>query len=149
MIIDEGTSAQEMYGTSFAMPATAEKGYVDVSITVGTPGGHSSIPPEHTGIGVISQILSAIEANPYEPTYADVEDPILQALVCGQQYAKKGTFPKNMSKLLKKGDLKGLAKEFAGTGRAQKALVSTTQAVDVIRGGVKVNALPEEVSAIV
>ena len=38
----------DMYGATFAMPATAEKGYLDVRIEVSTPGGHSSVPPAHT-----------------------------------------------------------------------------------------------------
>jgi Gly-Xaa carboxypeptidase len=42
-------------------------GYFDVRIIVETSGGHSSVPPDHTGIGILSQVISAIEAAPYEP----------------------------------------------------------------------------------
>jgi len=42
-------------------------GYHDVKITVETSGGHSSVPPDHSGIGILSQIISAVEAKPYEP----------------------------------------------------------------------------------
>jgi acetylornithine deacetylase/succinyl-diaminopimelate desuccinylase-like protein len=42
-------------------------GYFDVRVTIETPGGHSSVPPDHTGIGVLSRIISVIESNPYEP----------------------------------------------------------------------------------
>ena len=38
----------ERYGGIFASPAIAEKGKLDTRIEVNTPGGHSSIPPEHT-----------------------------------------------------------------------------------------------------
>src|SRR5579863_9678032 len=31
-----------------AIPAIAEKGYMDVRVSVSTPGGHSSVPPPHT-----------------------------------------------------------------------------------------------------
>ena len=37
-----------VYGATFAIPAIAEKGYLDVRVEVATPGGHSSIPPPHT-----------------------------------------------------------------------------------------------------
>ena len=37
-----------VYGSTFAMTAIAEKGYLDVRVEVATPGGHSSIPPPHT-----------------------------------------------------------------------------------------------------
>lgn len=46
---DEGIAGiEEHFGTEFALPATAEKGYVDVQMTVDTAGGHSSTPPDHT-----------------------------------------------------------------------------------------------------
>lgn len=38
----------ELYGAIFAVPAVAEKGYLDVRVEVSSPGGHSSIPPAHT-----------------------------------------------------------------------------------------------------
>lgn len=38
----------------FALPSTSEKGYLDVLVEVSTPGGHSSVPPEHTVCMMIS-----------------------------------------------------------------------------------------------
>lgn len=38
----------EQYGTVFATPGVAEKGSMNVELDVSTPGGHSSVPPEHT-----------------------------------------------------------------------------------------------------
>lgn len=29
---------------------------------------HSSVPPAHTGIGIMSQIIQSIEEHPFEPT---------------------------------------------------------------------------------
>jgi Gly-Xaa carboxypeptidase len=49
MQFDEGIPGIEhRFGTDFALPATAEKGYLDVTVTVNGPGGHSSTPPDHT-----------------------------------------------------------------------------------------------------
>lgn len=46
---DEGIAGIEShFGIEMAMPATAEKGYIDVTVTVNTEGGHSSTPPDHT-----------------------------------------------------------------------------------------------------
>lgn len=68
LIIDEGgLGIKDMNGATFALPGLGEKGYFDARITVETAGGHSSVPPDHTGIGILSQIVSAIEAAPYEP----------------------------------------------------------------------------------
>jgi len=73
LIIDEGgLGIKDMNGATFALPGLGEKGYFDARITVETAGGHSSVPPDHTGIGILSQIVSAIEANLYEPDLTPV-----------------------------------------------------------------------------
>jgi Gly-Xaa carboxypeptidase len=67
-IIDEGGSeVKNIYGATFALPGTAEKGYFDVKVTVSGKGGHSSVPPEHTTIGQLSKVIELIENNPWEP----------------------------------------------------------------------------------
>jgi Gly-Xaa carboxypeptidase len=49
-IIDEGFSGvAEDYGIPIASLGMAEKGSVSVKLTIDTPGGHSSVPPVHTG----------------------------------------------------------------------------------------------------
>lgn len=48
IIVDEGAGFSELYGQVFATPGIAEKGYLDATITVNMPGGHSSVPPDHT-----------------------------------------------------------------------------------------------------
>jgi len=45
---------QELFGSVVALPAVAEKGYIDIELSVASPGGHSSIPPEHTVGSIIS-----------------------------------------------------------------------------------------------
>ena len=67
-IIDEGGSeVKNIYGATFALPGTAEKGYFDVKVRVSGEGGHSSVPPEHTTIGQLSKVIELIENNPWEP----------------------------------------------------------------------------------
>ena len=39
---------QQLFGSVVALPAVVEKGYLDVHLSVASPGGHSSIPPKHT-----------------------------------------------------------------------------------------------------
>lgn len=151
VIVDEGAGISDAWGSLMATPGVAEKGYTDVVITVRMPGGHSSIPPDHTSIGVISELIQLIEAHPY-PTQLDSENPYLGKLQCGAAHAPE--FPKKLRKLLevdqrqcsaKKGDV--LALEAAKEGLPIKYLMQTSIAVDTIVGGVKVNALPERVSA--
>lgn len=89
-------------------------------------------------------MVHALEANPYPNSFA-LTDPVLGHLICGAEYSPN--FPPTWKALLKAGPigLTTLANLFASTGDSQHALVSTTQAIDVIAGGSKVNSLPEEV----
>jgi Gly-Xaa carboxypeptidase len=149
-LVDEGAGFMEAWGSVFAAPGTGEKGYTDVHITIRMPGGHSSIPTDHTSIGVLSELITKVEAGQY-PTYLTDDNPYLGQLQCGAAHAPD--FPKKIKKLLGKHTSHAckskpdyLAIEAAKESRGVKYLMQTSQAVDVIEGGVKVNALPERVS---
>jgi len=152
VIIDEGAGIASTWGTHFAYPGVAEKGYIDVEIVVRMPGGHSSIPPAHSGIGVMSELITLIEAHPYKPRLHD-KNPYLGLMECGAEHSPD--FPENLKKLLsrrgkgKRGSEDKLAEEAAKESPFIKYLFTTSIAVDVIGGGVKVNALPERTRAIV
>lgn len=159
VIVDEGAGFEETWGTLFAKPGTAEKGYVDVKVTVRMPGGHSSIPSDHTSIGVLSELITKIESEQY-PTRLVEENPYYSQLQCGAGYSDN--FPKKLKKLLADNAFKKpsffltcrnkpdrLALEAAKQGPAIKYLMQTSQAVDVISGGIKTNALPERATVTV
>ena len=156
-IVDEGGGAMQAWGTNFMAPGVAEKGYIDVNVVVRMPGGHSSVPPEHTGIGVMSELVALLEAHPYEPKL-DSKNPFMGIMQCGAAHAPD--FPKKLKKLLprpghhrrsgcqsKRRD--ELAREAAKAGPIIKYLFTTSQAVDIVGGGVKANALPERTTALV
>lgn len=159
-IVDEGAGVSEQWGKLMATPGVAEKGYTDVTITIRMPGGHSSIPPPHTSIGVLSELIVLVEADMY-PTWLDTSNPYRSQLQCGNAYSP--TFPKKLRHLLehershsrqcavakKSHKHDRLAQEAAKAGLAERYLMQTSIAVDVIGGGVKVNALPERVSVVV
>lgn len=159
VIVDEGSGFEQAWGTLFAKPGTAEKGYTDVHLTVRTPGGHSSVPSDHTSIGILSELITMIEAEQY-PTRLVNENPYYTQLQCGAAYSPE--FPHKLKKLLDrrsstsawhqkrcKAEQDFLAIEAAKQGPVIKYLMQTSQAVDVISGGIKVNALPERATAIV
>jgi len=154
-IVDEGAGFEEQWGSVFSTPAVAEKGYTDVVVTIRMPGGHSSIPPKHTSIGVLSEMITMIEEEQYSPRLDD-KNPYLGALQCGAEYASD--FPNKLRKLLHRRSDHGqtcknrkdrLAEAAAEQSNQVRYLMQTSQAVDIISGGAKVNALPERVSAIV
>ncbi|KAJ3251771.1 hypothetical protein HDU77_005664 [Chytriomyces hyalinus] len=148
LLIDEGTSFDEFEGVPMANVAVAEKGYVDVSVTVETKGGHSSVPPKHTGIGLTALLVSALEAHPYPVSIPD-SNPILGLVHCYAEHSPKpkkffkwavNHLPESRSKL---------AEKVASISPSFEALLGTTQATDIIFGGLKVNALPEKVTTVI
>lgn len=52
-IVDEGSGISEIWGQTFAAPGVAEKGAVDVVVTIRMPGGHSSVPPP-VSLGILA-----------------------------------------------------------------------------------------------
>lgn len=148
MIVDEGgLGIQDIYGSRFALPSTGEKGYIDVVIDLITTGGHSSVPPRHTGIGIIAELVKEIEDKEYDLDLTP-KNPYFYQLQCEAEFAR--AMDKNFKKdILKLSSNAAAKKRVLDTLRADdttKALISTTQAIDIIFGGLKINALPEKVT---
>jgi Gly-Xaa carboxypeptidase len=160
MLVDEGGGIVPVWGRAFGMPGTAEKGKYDLNVTVSTRGGHSSVPPRHTGIGLAALLVAALERNPH-PMQLKEESPVWGHLQCAARYGPE--VPHDLRAAVRKavgGSKKALKaipdilfKYFAapepGLGNMAAALLGTTQATDMIAGGVKINALPEVVTAFV
>ncbi|KAI1425356.1 peptidase family M20/M25/M40 [Xylaria sp. FL1777] len=142
LILDEGGMGLELLGndTLYALPAVMEKGHIDIWIELHVNGGHSSTPFPHTGIGIVSEIVTQLEAHPWEPKLIE-GSPIHNHFICQSEYSPKSA-PK-ITKLIKEGDLKSLAKELATIDRSTHYRLQTSQAVDYFLGGVKINAMPE------
>ncbi|KAJ7449583.1 hypothetical protein FB451DRAFT_748797 [Mycena latifolia] len=149
-VIDEGGGFTDAYGSVFAVPAVAEKGYLDVHVEVTSPGGHSSVPPAHTTIGMLAALLVKYEDNPYKLELS--RDSILYSTI--QCLGEHGaTVPKALKKIIQrsshsKGALRALEKVLF-EDKMYRSLIGTTQAIDIIQGGVKSNALPEQAYALV
>ncbi|KAG9073480.1 hypothetical protein FS749_015124 [Ceratobasidium sp. UAMH 11750] len=172
-LVDEGGGISNVGDIAIAQPAVAEKGYLDVQIEVATPGGHSSVPPEHTSIGILASLLVEIESTPYDPELPR-SSPIYSLLQCYAAHVPslpqsfrdsvfKSICPPSSSRRAQRKCDKALKQVEAQLfdahselnkgdkiqARAQRSLLRTTQAVDRIDGGVKANALPELASAVV
>ncbi|KAF5371886.1 hypothetical protein D9757_010578 [Collybiopsis confluens] len=143
-IIDEGGGFSDQYGTVFATPGVAEKGNVNVDISVAAPGGHSS------SIGILAALLVQLEQHPFE-VHIDRDTPTYQLFQCFAQHAS--SIPSHLRDAIKRSidSDKALreAENIIFKDKMFKSLLGTTQAVDIIHGGVKSNALPEQAYALV
>lgn len=146
MLVDEGGhNFNSMYGADMVSVATSEKGYLDVEIIVDTPGGHASIPPRHTGIGIMANLIQTLEAQPFSVVLDD-KNPLLEFLTCLTTHAP-GVDPKLKWAIDHLPVSRGLVERYLDSNDSLRYYAATSQAVDVINGGAKVNALPERVRA--
>ncbi|KIM44930.1 hypothetical protein M413DRAFT_442904 [Hebeloma cylindrosporum] len=150
MVVDEGSGFSQQFGSVVATPGIAEKGFINVLVEVTAPGGHSSIPPAHTSIGILSALLVHYEKNPYEVKIGRHE-PVYDTLQCIAEHAK--SVPSHLRTVIKRSAHSKRAlhalQAFVRKDKVLSSLVGTTQAIDIIHGGVKSNALPEQAWAIV
>lgn len=151
ILIDEGGGYSDRFGATVSMPSVAEKGQIDVRVELRTPGGHSSKPPAHTGIGILSRIIVHLEDNPH-PQILSRGGVYYQQIQCLAEHAPE--LPARIKGLAKKSlsndeALKELTEALSQTFSDFGPSTGTTQAIDIIHGGVKSNALPEMVFTIV
>lgn len=151
-IIDEGPGVMKdpMTGQYVAAPATGEKGYVDLKAILQMPGGHSSVPPDHGAIAIMGELAYNIENDPYELLLIE-KNPLLHYLQCLAVHSDR------LPTLTKKTILRAAKDKVANSKVVEvlnkssltKYLIRTSQAIDVIFGGEKNNALPEDVELVV
>ena len=150
VILDEGGLGMQRLGndgdddddTIYALTSVIERGHVDVYLELSLLGGHSSLPDEHTGIGIVAEMIGALEAHPYEPELLQ-DSPVHHQLQCEARYSPDAR--PEITELVKKGDIKGLTVELAKE-RLSRYMITSSQSVDRIRGGEKINAMPEHVT---
>lgn len=153
-------------------PGVAEKGGLNVRFEISAPGGHSSVPPAHTvsfdisytsqitaedvrvilqSIGMLAAVIKQLEDNPHKP-HLNRSGIYYSLLQCQAEHDP--SLPANFRSLIVRSRrsekaLHTLEDHLLRTDRLFPALAGTTQAADVIRGGVKTNALPERAQVIV
>lgn len=148
-LVDEGggLTVDPPTGAIVAPIGTGEKGYIDVIVDLITPGGHSSVPPDHTSIGIMGELSYIIEKDPYQPIFTP-KNPIFGYMQCLATHSGDKMSPLLRKSILRAGFDKfanGIVTKVMTLNLATKFLVQTSQAQDIVRGGEKVNALPESV----
>ena len=149
-ILDEG--APMCIGVNknyYGFVVTAEKGYLDLAIEVNAPSGHSSNPTDKTSIGLLSEILSSYEKDKFKPIIPD-ENPMLNLFECVSEQSKLPFFFKIIAKLSRANELaKNLLINKLSNVSLFEYTIRTSQAIDVISGGTKYNALPYNATAVI
>src|SRR5882724_2796478 len=138
-VLDEGGALATGLVTGISGPVAlvgiAEKGYVTVAITAQAEGGHSSMPPDETAVGILAAAIVRLEHDQMPravrgPTaamfdYLGPEMSFGPRLVMANRWLLGGI----------------LAHEFGATPQGN-AMLRTTTAPTVLQAGVKENVLP-------
>lgn len=82
-VMDEGGALTQNIMAGLEQPVAvigvSEKGYVNLVLTVTDAGGHSSQPPDHTALGILSQAIVRVESHPF-PARMDFLLPTFEAI---------------------------------------------------------------------
>lgn len=124
-----------------ALVGVAEKGFVNLRLTVNAPGGHSSQPPDHTAAGILSHAIVALESHPFSSDlrytkmtmdYVGSQSDFMTRLVMANLWL----FEPVVASLLAKTP-------------ATAALTRSTIAATMLEGSSKSNILPTRATAVV
>ncbi|MDO7854344.1 M20 family peptidase [Hymenobacter convexus] len=125
-----------------ALVGISEKGYLSLELTATGRGGHSSMPPAQTSIGIVAAAVVKLEQNPFPARLEGGDDHLLDYLASevplGQRvvFANRWLFAPLIKKIL------------AGTASGN-ATLRTTTAATIFRAGAKDNVLPIDATATV
>ena len=124
-----------------AMIGTSEKGYLSLELTVETPGGHSSVPPKESSIGILAGAVRKVEQHPMP---AHVHGPVGEFL----EYAGgSSSFP--MRAVYKNMWLFGPVMQKAlESSPDSNATLRTTTAATIFQAGTKDNVMPSQARAV-
>ncbi len=146
LVLDEGMNILDGIIANVAAPVAlvgiAEKGYLSLRLTVETLGGHSSIPPAETAIGLMSRALQRIIAAPFPTRFNGPTRQMFRYLGPEMVWSKK----------LALANLwlfePFLRRELAASPLTN-ALIRTTVAPTIFNAGIKDNVLPAHATAVI
>ena len=144
-VLDEGGAVTEGLITAVDQPVAiigmAEKGYVNLILTVNAPGGHSSQPPRQTAVGILSRAIVQVEDHPFPARL----DYLLQT------FDAIGSHAPFMTRLTM-GNLwlfSSLVKSQLLKSKDNAAGIQTTTAATMVSGSPKSNILPTRATAVI
>jgi carboxypeptidase PM20D1 len=125
-----------------AIIGTSEKGYLSLELSVETLGGHSSVPPSTSSIGILSKAIHKIETHPMP---AHIHGPIGEFL---EYSGGSASFPmrvvfRNMWLFAP------IVQRILESAPDTNATLRTTAAPTIFRAGSKDNVMPSHATAIV
>jgi len=123
------------------MIGISEKGYLSLKLTAAVEGGHSSMPPQETAIGILSKAIVNLERNPM-PAHLEVVEFLMSHLGSALPFKQRLLFANTWL-------FGGLLKKQLRKSNLLNASMRTTTAPTLISAGSKDNVLPASAEAVV
>ena len=120
----------------------AEKGNTDIRITVHAKGGHSSQPPQHTGVGLVADVVHDLEKHQFKAKMLPMVEDMFTLI------GKHMTYPGRLVTCNLK-ILKPLVLAIAKKIPPAAAFIRTTTACTMLEGSPAANVLPQTASVTV
>ncbi len=125
-----------------ALIGIAEKGYVSLELVVEGPGGHSSMPPAETNIGVLAEAITRLQESPFPASLEGASRDMFAALAPHMPLSGRMVFANLWL-------FEPLLERMLAADPTSAAMLRTTTAPTIIEGGVKANVLPIVARAVV
>jgi len=144
-LLDEGGSVIDSFLPGVEIPVAvigiSEKGYLSLRLTVEVEGGHSSMPPQETAIGILSKAIANLENKPM-PSHLEVVEFMMGYLGSALPFIQRFLFANSWL-------FGALLKKRLRQSNLMNASIRTTTAPTIIEAGVKDNVLPAKAEAVV
>ncbi len=124
-----------------ALIGIAEKGYVSLKLSAEGTGGHSSMPPQQTALGIVASAVATLEANPF-PARTQGSKKFFGAVGPHMPFFQRMIFANLWL-------FEPLLVNVLSQTPSTNASIRTTTAPTIFRAGVKDNLLPKRAEAVV
>ncbi len=148
LVLDEGSGYvkgenRQCPGQDLAEIGIFEKGYVDLQLTVQSPGGHASRPGPTTALGILAKAINALEDNLFP---LSIPKPVQWQYQAMTPYLAEGEYKEKAKNMQK--DPIAFAQYLSQTPKGN-AMVRTTTAPTMASASNRPNVLPMQAQAVV
>jgi carboxypeptidase PM20D1 len=145
-ILDEGGSITDgiikEVKPNVAVIGIAEKGRATIDLSVDIDGGHSSMPPKQTAIGILSEVIVKLEAHPFEARYDGGTKALFDYIAPEMNFTSKMVFANAWL-------FNPIIKKILSEKNSTNAAIRTTTAATIFKSGEKENVLPHHAEAVI
>jgi carboxypeptidase PM20D1 len=146
MVLDEGGVIGEGLIEGISVPVAlvgvAEKGFVSIELSTRTVGGHSSLPPLESAIGILSGAVARLEASAMPPRFDGATRQLFEQIGPLFPIPQRAMFANLWL-------TRPLVMRSLESSPATNAMVRTTAAPTIFQAGTKDNVLPTYARAVI